>query len=384
VVVCHLIASGFAGGPEKQIIEQSTRLAEFGWSVVVGSFRENRSSVELVDNAKQRNIPTFLIDTKSPFSPAAVFQLKRALRRFHVDLLVTHGYKPTIVGHLARAGSRVVQVPMVRGYTAEDWKVRIYEAIDRWFLKRFRMVICVSAATAKLMAGYGVKPDRIKVIHNAVNCEGDVTPADLHKEFDIPSRFQVIVAAGRLSPEKGHRYLVDAVKILVDSGFPVCLLLLGAGKELPRLERQVAEANLGEHVVFGGFRKPILPYLAGADLVVNPSETEGLPNVVLEALSVRTPVVATDVGGVGEIITSGKTGWLVPPAQIQSLADAIKHAIENPFKASAVIENGYKLIKDSFSFSYQVAQFADLYSNLIRLSGPSSVDGVELRRKVKS
>ncbi len=384
MVVCHLIASGFAGGPEKQIVEQSARLVEQGWSVIVGSFRENRPDVEVIDNAKKRGLPTFLIETKSPFSPLAVIQLSKFINQFHIDLLVTHGYKATVIGYLARLRSRFDQLPVARGYTHEDWKVRLYESIDRWLLKRFPAVLCVSRATGDLLMRYGIHSDRIRVIHNAVACDPNVVALDLRQEFAISPQSPLLIAAGRLSPEKGHHYLVDAMKRLAASGSRACLILLGSGKELPRLEQQVATADLADRVFFGGFRKPILPYLAGADLVVNPSDTEGLPNVLLEALSVKTPVVATDVGGVAEIITDGKTGWLVPRARVDLLADAIKQALDNPSQAAALADNGQQLVKKSFSFKYQVAQFADLYSNIIRPSKPSSMDEAALSNQDKT
>ncbi len=365
--VCHLIASGFVGGPEKQILEISSRLTGMGWSVVVGSFRENRRSVGITDAARERGIATFLIDTQSPFDPDSVRQLRRHLRNNAVEVLITHGYKPNLIGYLATRGLAVSQVPIVRGYTAEDWKVRLYENLDRWLLRRCDRVLCVSEGTRLRMVGHGLRPDRIRVVQNAVAVEREVHPVDLRREFQLPSDAKVAVAAGRLSPEKGHRFLVDAVGLLRDRRPPVNLVILGAGREEARLREQIQDAGLGCRVVLGGFRNEVPCYLAGADVVVNPSLTEGLPNVLLEALSVGAPVVATDVGGTGELIVSGRTGRLVPAGSSQALADAIDRALAAPSESRAMAETGRRLVATSFTFDRQAGRWASLLADAVPL-----------------
>lgn len=364
--VCHLIASNFAGGPEKQILELASELGARGWSVVVGSFRENREKVEVIELAKARGLATFLVDTRSPFSPAGPRQLARHLRRFEVDVLVTHGYKADLVGYLATRRSRVRQIPMVRGYTGEDWKIRLYERIDRWTLRRFPSVWCVSEATRRWLGSTGINGGRVRVLHNAVRCEQKVSPVDLRREFGFPPAARVLVAAGRLSPEKGHRHLVEALAHLGDERPPIHLVILGAGRERQSLARQIDESGLTGRVVLAGFRGDILDYIAGADLVVNPSLTEGLPNVLLEALSMKVPVVATDVGGVCEIVADGATGWLVPPGDALALARAIAAALSDPERLRAAADNGYRHVSGAFSFPHQADRFVQLCAEAVR------------------
>ena len=371
-VVCHLIASNFAGGPEKQIVELSSRLGDLGWGAVVGSFREGRPTVEVIEVAAARGLQTFLIDTHSPFSPAAIGQLSRFLDQYDVDVLVTHGYKPNLIGYLATRRSEVIQVPMVRGYTAESRRIRTYEAIDRWVLKRLGRVLCVSGATRERLSTYGVDKRRIQVLHNAVACDAPIETLDLRSEFGLPGEARILVAAGRLSVEKGHRYLIEALQHLQHLDAPLYLVILGSGREEERLRRQAAGAGLDDRVILGGFRKPILPFLAGADLVVNPSLTEGLPNVVLEALSTRAPVVATDVGGVAELILPGKTGRLVPAGDAAALARAIEGALGDPSGTRTMAEEGYRLVSESFSFAAQASRFGRLCEDLKEPGHPSS------------
>ncbi len=373
-VLCHLIASGFAGGPEKQIIESSPHLSRLGWDVVVGSFRENRPVVEVVENARACGLRTFLIDTKSPFDPRSVVQLRRHLRRYGVDVLVTHGYKPNLVGRLAVSSIGIPQLPIVRGYTAEDWKVRIYEALDRALLRRMPGVLAVSDGMKQRLASYGLDARRIGVIHNAVECSTAVDPVDIAAEFSLPKSARVAVAAGRLSPEKGHRFLIAAMEHLKERLPSLYVIVLGSGREQMKLEAMIADADLEGRVILGGFRRPVLGYLAGADLVVNPSLTEGLPNVVLEAMSVGTPVVATDVGGVPELVIRHKTGWLVPSADPLSLANAIEEALVDTARSAERAAAGRRLMKEAFSFPRQARRMVEL------LEGTGTFFGTEPAR----
>jgi glycosyltransferase involved in cell wall biosynthesis len=141
---------------------------------------------------------------------------------------------------------------------------------------------------------------------------------------------------------------------------PVHLLILGSGREEARLREQIHEAGLEDRISLGGFRNEVPRYLAGADLVVNPSLTEGMPNVLLEALSVGIAIVATDVGGTRELIVPMKTGRLVPPHDPESLACAITSALDRPEQSREWAENGRRFVTETLSFARQSEQLASL------------------------
>ncbi len=369
--ICHLRGTNFLGGPEKQILEHSVMLQKLGWRAVVGSFREKRPQVALLEAARERGLPVFLIDTRSPFSPAAAWQLRHFLRAFRIDILVTHGYKPDLVGSLACLGGLCKQVPFVRGYTAENARVRRYEALDRRVLRRFPRILSVSGGTRRILCGHGLRADRVTVIHNAVDCKAAdvVEPAALHLEFGFPIGARILVAAGRLSPEKGHRVLLEAMARLADMDPPVHLLLLGEGVEEATLRRQAQLNGSAARVVFAGFRPQPLPYMAAADVVVNPSFSEGLPNVLLEAFSLGKPVIATDVGGTSELVHHERTGWLVPPGDAAALAARIRSALAEPGAARTVGERARRRASAEFSFAGQTEALLRVYRDLLGLNG---------------
>lgn len=357
--IAHLIASDFAGGPEKQILTLGRRLRDEGWWILIGSFRENRPRVELLENAEQQGFPTFQVDTRSPFDPSAIRQVRAQLREHDVDVLVSHGYKANVVGRLATVGMKTRPVATVRGFTAATWRVVLYEKLERLFLRTFPLVLTVSEGTRDVLRRHGLSGPRYRVLHNSVDCGIRAEALDLRTEYGLPDDAQVIVAAGRLSPEKGHRYLVDAMDRVRRGNDRAYCLVFGEGQMRPSLETQIRELGLETRVQLLGFRRDVLRCLASADVVVNPSLSEGLPNVVLEAMSQSTAVVATEVGGVGELLEDRRSGWLVEAGRADLLADALVEALEDDENRSAVATEGRRTAVEKFSFEHQAHRFQE-------------------------
>ncbi|MCE9532830.1 MAG: glycosyltransferase, partial [Planctomycetes bacterium] len=134
---------------------------------------------------------------------------------------------------------------------------------------------------------------------------------------------RIVVAAGRLSPEKGFDVLVEAAGLLRQQHSDLRFVLFGEGAERPLLERRIQELNLQGSFILAGFRDDLDRWLPWADVVVLPSFTEGLPNVALEASAAGVPVVATAVGGTPEVLRHGETGFLVPSGNPAELAKRI-------------------------------------------------------------
>ncbi|RMG43943.1 MAG: glycosyltransferase family 1 protein [Acidobacteria bacterium] len=374
--VAHLIASNFFGGPERQILGHAARLGRYGWEAVIGSFREGRPAVEIVERARERGRPAFLVDTASPFSPDNARQLARFLSEMRVEVLATHGYKADIYGHLAAAKVGIPRIAFLRGLTGENLKVRLYERAYRWSLRRADRVVAVSEAMRRLALRIGVRAERICVVRNAdVREDGFGAPIDVRRALGWEGDPRpVLIAAGRLSPEKGQDVLVRAVAHLRERGRPVLAAILGEGARRRRLERLIRRERLADSVRLAGFRHELPRWIAGADLLVNPSRSEGLPNVILEAFRVGTPVVATEVGGVPEAVVDGETGWTVPPDDPEALAGAIEQALRSPAEAQRRAERARERLSREFDPERQTRALAAIYDALApRAAGHAAV-----------
>lgn len=359
--VCHLRATNFFGGPEKQILEHCLCLDASRWAGVVATFREGRNAVELDTRARDGGLETFQIETRSSFSPGAISLLRSELATRGIDVLVTHGYKSDLVGLFAGWGRTIPHFVHMRGFTGEDWKVKLYERLDLAVLRHVPGVICVSEGTRRLLIDRGVDASRAHTVHNAVHVTKEFSTVDLHDAFGIPDGARVLVAAGRLSPEKGHGILIDAFSRLAEKHGDLQLLILGDGPLAATLAHQAAHLPGSKRVHLAGFRRDVLGCLAASTLVVNPSYTEGLPNVVLEAFVAETPVIATAVGGVPELIEDSRTGLLVPSGDAEALAGAIEHALGDPPAARAMADAARQLVEREFTFEAQADRLMALY-----------------------
>lgn len=360
--IVHLIATNFFGGPERQILAHVRGLAGLGLRPVVASFLENRERVEIVDRAQDAGLETFLVTTRSSFSVAAISQVAAELRARHAAILVTHGYKSDVVGHAASRLCGIPHVSCARGFTGEDPKVRVYEWIGRRFMERADRVVAVSFALARLVESQGIAAERVRVIHNAVHLPP--APAARPPAPLAASTGPRICAVGRLSPEKGHRVLVEALAAVIRREPRAHAAIYGEGPERAALLEQIEAAGLGPRVRLAGFVPSVPEVLVDFDLLVNPSFTEGLPNAILEAFHVGVPVVATAVGGVPEIVIDGETGWLVPAGDAERMASCILTALADAPGREHRAARAKELLRERFSAEIQLEKWLAVYREL--------------------
>lgn len=362
--VVHLTDSPFYGGPERQMRGLSVEMRASVVTTIL-CFRDHRSSLPFIEQLNAAGIAARMIGHANPHFLRMISDVAAELRREQADLLVCHGYKADVIGWFAarRVGLPVIAVS--RGWTAHTLKVRAYEALDRKMLRRMDAVVCVSEGQAAKVVRSGIPRDRLRVVHNSVDptrfrIRGVAERAVLETLFT--SKPDVIIAAvGRLSPEKGFDQLIDATRIIVRAADSIGVVLIGDGPERRKLEARVRESGLESHVVFTGFREDVDRLLPSADILVQSSHTEGLPNVVLEACAAGIPVVATDVGGTSEIIEDVVNGFLVPPADPAALAGRVINLARSPLLRHEMGQRGRNIVRNRFSFARQAAQYQDLF-----------------------
>lgn len=365
--VAHMIATNFFGGPEKQIVEHAKRIDPANFDFLLISFVERGGPNELLQRAREAGIESRGLVTGNPFHPGVIRDLARLLKRERIALLCAHGYKSNVIGRIA---TRLVGIPLLassRGWTSENRKVRIYEALDRWFLRRADHVVCVSEGQKKKLLAAGVREDRISVIFNAIDADGSGTEGTplLRREFGFGEKVVVVVSGGRLSPEKNHVGLIDAAKIVHARDPSVRFVVFGDGFLRKQLEERISRAELQEIFLLPGFRRDFARLLRDADIFVLPSLTEGLPNVVLEAYAAAKPVVATAVGGTPEVVRHGETGFLLEADDTEALAAHILRLAKEPDLRRRLGENGNAFVRREFRFDRQSAMYDAVYRRLL-------------------
>jgi glycosyltransferase involved in cell wall biosynthesis len=231
---------------------------------------------------------------------------------------------------------------------------RIAEATDLW-------ITAADRAGAALHERRRMPLDRIETVHYGID-----VPVALDRTNGRTARERPIASVvASFDPNKGHAVLVDALAVLKRQGIRITTQFIGVGPEQESVERRVAERGLQDDVHFLGWRNDVDQLLAGSDLLVLPSIAyECLPFSILEAMGHGLPVVATDLAGIPEAVIDGVTGRVVPPADVDALAQAIGDVAGNPERALAMGQKGRQRLAANFSTAQMVARMTEIYMRL--------------------
>ena len=223
--------------------------------------------------------------------------------------------------------------------------------------------IAVSRAVYRMLVERHIlPPEKITLIPNAVELP---VPA-VHPREAMQARFGfspedvVAVTAARLAPPKGHRYLLDALPLLLPDFPHLRLLLLGDGEERAALEAQRDALGLRGYVIFAGSVGGVPELLAGCDLFVLPSLWEGMPVALLEALAAGLPTLATRVAGTPEVIRDGETGLLVPPRDPAALADGLRRLLTDDALCARLAEAGPAHVRAHYDIDILVDRYLEV------------------------
>lgn len=365
-LVFHIRASNFYGGPERQIIGHIKSAQKFDHLVV--TFREGERKNEFEFFCVQKNIDVVSIPTAHAYQWASVNHLRSLLQERRPSLLCCHGYKPLVLSLLAKRGIKIPVIAFSRGHTAENLKIRFFEAIERRLLHRVQAVVAVSQGYADILIRQGINPNSITIARNAVDMQKFASfienKCSTRHALGFSDKDFLIATAGRLSPEKAQLDLLTAFTRLGTRERPVHLVLCGDGPMRRHLERYVEQSG-SLHVHFLGHRADLDALMPVFDLFVLPSLTEGLPNVLLEAASCRVPIVATQVGGVPEIVTHGVSGLLVEPGNFEQLCQAIENCLADQAQTARFAEAALKTIESDYGFAKQARVLEGLYNRLL-------------------
>ncbi|MGW4063166.1 glycosyltransferase [Amycolatopsis sp. NPDC004747] len=328
--VLHVISEMGAGGAETLVAGMAARGEEHGWVSAVasgGGFRADALAA-----AGTPAFPVPLARRSKAGVLKAAWATRRAISRFRPDVVLAHNVGASLVTRLA--GRRPITV--FHGVADED-----YPAAARILRRTSGRVVAVSTATADRLTAAGL--ERPAVIPNAVFPREPVFGrAEIRASLGVPERTPVALCLARLEPQKRHDVLLDAWAA-VDGD--AVLWLAGDGSLRPELARRAAA--LGRRVEFLGTRTDVPDLLAAADVTVLTSDWEGLPLAVLESMAAGRPVVATDVGGIGGVL-SGGGGIVVPPANPAATAAALTTLLFDPAARETAAAEGIRAVERGY------------------------------------
>ena len=359
--VVEVLATGSNGGAQEHLYSLVTRMdaSRFDLSVVV------LSSGPSVRKLQRAGMQVLLID--EPDDAIAVGALAAHLAAIRPDVIHNHMYRAELVG--TRAAIALGEIGHRRPYvvsTVHSSRVRSSE--DRDQLRRLTphmdRLIAVSRSIERKLHDEGRTAAPIELIYNGVDLERydhQEPCCTLPEEYGMEPGSKLVGVVARLEPEKGHPTLLEAWPAVLRAVPDAYLLVIGEGSRHEELERQARDLRIAHRVVFTGRRDDVPAVTAALDVAVLPSYREAQGLTILEAMALSRPVVASNVGGIPEMIEDGVTGLLVEPHDADGLARAIvRFLTDHPF-ADTIGRQGHDLVHDRFCIELMVESVQAIY-----------------------
>jgi glycosyltransferase involved in cell wall biosynthesis len=357
LTILHTEASPGWGGQEIRILSEASVFAKRGFRVLIAC----QPGTPLGREAQRRGIAVRLMTMRGAIDVRACWRLRRLMRTEAVDLVHTHS---SIDAWLAGFAAKSLHLPVVRSRHVSIPVKRRWNFVYNSLCDR---IISSGEAIREVLVAAGVDADKIVAIPAGVDTaqfHPAVSGTAVRRELGING--PVIGTVAMFRHAKGHRILLQAMPDIL-RGEPMAVFLwVGNGVGRDALQQGVAEAGIQAKVHMVGFREDIPACLAAMDVVVLPSiRSDGVPQVVIQALAMRKPVVASAVGGIPEVIQHQRTGVLVPPNDPQALADAVVRVLRDPQLAATWAQAGGQLIDAHYGLEQMIDRTAAVYTAVL-------------------
>ena len=363
---------GTGGGPEKTILMSAARSDPDRVQTTVCYIRDARDGVFGVDRrASDLGVDYVEVSERHSFDVSAWARLRRVIRDRRIDIVHAHEYKTDLLAWWLSRVEDVVPLSTVHGWSGHSWRERaIYYPADRRLLRAFPRVIAVSSEIRERLVRAGVRRSRIALVLNAIDHRAFARTRSIEPEarraLGLGPHDFVIGTVARLEDGKGLDMLIDVVSSLQARRPDIRLVIAGDGSRRAHLE-----ARARERFPPGGWRflghRPDVAFLHHAfDLFVHPSDHEGTPNAVLEAMALETPLIATDAGGTAELARDGVHGRIVPCRDARALSDAIACVLANPAAAASRAAAARRRAETALSFDTRMHTVESIYGDLLK------------------
>jgi glycosyltransferase involved in cell wall biosynthesis len=375
VVLDVRVVTGTGGGPDKTILNSPRFLAPSYRMVCAYMHPPGDPGFEqLRRRARALGAPLRSVPDRGAWDGRVLAHLLRLCRQERVAIWHGHDYKSDAIGLLLRPFWPMHLVTTVHGWGVAGARP-LYQRIDRLCLPRYRRVICVSEDLRRQCLACGVPEDRCVQIDNAIDTEQfrrTCAVGAAKVRLGIPADRLVVGAIGRLSGEKGYDRLIRAADLLLDAGLDLELVIVGEGDQRPQLEALIAALGRGDRIRLPGYRAETRPWYEAMDVLALSSLSEGLPNVLLEAMALEVPVVATRIADIPRLITPERDGLLVEPGSVADLAGALTRLLRDDGLRARLRREGLATIQRGYRFEVRMQKVRALYDELLGRSGPAS------------
>jgi glycosyltransferase involved in cell wall biosynthesis len=365
-------AEGAGGGPEKTILLSAARSEPARFAVTVCYIRDARDpGHEIETRARRMEVDYVELRQRSVFDPAVWRGVHRLVRERHIDIVHAHDYKTDLMALLLARAEGVIPLATAHGWTGRSRRERsLYYPVDKRLLARFPLVIAVSSRIRQDLLKARARPEAVRTILNAIDHQAFrrllEREAEARARLGIQTGDTVIGAIGRLAPEKCFDVLLEAIALLRRRRPEIRLLIAGDGPSRLGLEALAGRLGIGLACRFLGHYRNVVELHHALDVLVQSSGYEGTSNVVLEAMALETPIVATDVGGTAELIADNVHGLLVPADDVDALVQAMERTLADRTAAAQRVQAARRRVEGELSFATRMRTVEATYEELIQ------------------
>ena len=379
--IVRVIARLNIGGPSIHVVNLNKGLSPDRFESLLVTGSPNPAEGSMLDYAQENGVQPLAIPemvgeaSLRPRDIKALLRLYRILRMERPQIVHTHTAK---AGFLGRLAARLAGVPIIvhtyHGHVLHGY----YGPLRNWLLLQMerglaRITDCLVAVSPlvkeDLLAFRVAPPEKISVIPLGFDLDPFFKCRSLKGEFrtelGLSPVIRLVGILGRIVPIKNHRLFLESAAQVAQQESNVRFVIVGDGTLRSEMEGYAQDLGIDDRVIFTGWRRDLLRIYADLDLLVVSSNNEGTPVSAIEAMASGCPVVATQVGGLPDVIEDGKTGYLIPALQPQALATAILDLIRHPEKAEQMGRAAQLSVKDKFSINRLIAETESLYLELL-------------------
>ncbi|PQP33288.1 hypothetical protein C6A36_00050 [Desulfobacteraceae bacterium SEEP-SAG10] len=355
----------FIGGAQKRTIQLAKLFKKNGAEVIIGTDDPANSIVvkDLKDiGIKHYRIPFFKNDIISIIT--SLFKLIHLIKKEKIDIIHSHHRRTTVISFIV---TKITKKKMIHN-------ARLTFDDKRYFGKfSGNNIIAVSSGVKRnLIKKFNIESDRITVIYNGLSIEmpSKEEICKYKKLLNIKNDEIVISVIGRLSKQKGHKYLIRALPKIINKSISLKIIFVGGEATYEygiekKLKMEAKRLQVNNMIIFMGHQDYVEPFIELSEFTVLPSLREGLPGAAIESLLMEKPVVATRIGGTTEVIENEVNGLLVEPKNSEALADSILYMIENKKLAKKMGEKGRKIAEEKFSVQKMFENYRKYYSTIL-------------------
>jgi glycosyltransferase involved in cell wall biosynthesis len=363
---------GAGGGPEKTIMLGTAGADPAQFAITVCYIRDLRDSAhDLGARAAALKVDYVEIAERHSFDWRVWPQLQALCRDRRIELVHSHDYKTDLLAWMLARRLGVKALATAHAWVGHSWRERrVYYPGDKWLLSRFERVIAVSGEIRDELIRTGTHPSRVQVVLNGIDAarfrrDPDAIAA-ARAELNIGPHDVVIGAVGRLEPQKRFDLLIEAAAALRLQHPSLRVVIAGDGSLRGELTAHIARAGVQDTVRLLGHHRNIPRLHHALDLLVQTSDYEGTPNVVLEAMALGTPVVATAAGGTAELLEDGVHGVVIPCGSATTVRDAVDGMLRDSAARRRLAASARRRVEGPLSFTARMRAVEAVYLDLCR------------------